>query len=140
MRRLMLALAVVLAACGGSAPTSALTPAGPTEVPTPSPRAAADVPAILTATIDEVLCTVPAAKWCKYMKKTDGLYNIDATPGSITVQTLIPNTPAGLKLAAELCAALGLFHFDEEGVRLTYNHIHIFRGDTEQADCNAADY
>ncbi len=140
MRRLTLALAVVLAACGGAAPTTAPAPAGPTEVPTPSPRAAKDIPAILTETIDEA-CTKPAEKWCKYLKETEGLYNIEATEGgSITVQTVIPNTPAGMRLAAALCTYLGSAHFDENAVRLDYNHIHIYRGDTEQADCNTEDY
>jgi hypothetical protein len=107
---------------------------------TPTPRAAADIPTLLTETIDEA-CTKPAEPWCKYLKKAKGLYWINATEsGSITVQTVIPNTAAGKKLAAALCTYLGAVHFDSEGVRLDYNHIHISRGDTEQADCNAADY
>ena len=98
------------------------------------------VSAVLTGTIDEA-CTKPAQSWCKYLKKAkDGRYNIDARPGAITVQTKIPNSAKGKKLAAKLCTYLGAFHFDENATRLDYNHIHIFRGDTEQADCNTEDY
>lgn len=117
-------------------------PAAPPRTPAPAAtlRPASDVPAVLTETIDEA-CTEPAEPWCKYMKKTKaGTYNIDAHPGAITVQTKIPNSAKGRKLAAKLCTYLGANHFDENATRLDYNHIHIFRGDTEQADCNTEDY
>jgi hypothetical protein len=105
----------------------------------PTYRPAADVPAVITATIDDVLCAEPAEKWCKYVKKTNGLYDIEASPGEIDVQTTIPNTTTGKKLAAEMCASLGLYHFDENGTRLDYNHIHILQGDIELARCNPED-
>ncbi len=139
MRRPMLALLLIVAGCGGAAPTSEPTSAFPTEEPTPTYRPASDVPAVLTQTINDA-CAVPAEAWCKYLKKKKGLYNIKTGPGSITVQTVIPNTAAGKKLATALCTYLGAFHFDENATRLDYNHIHIFRGDTEQADCNTEDY
>ena len=140
MRRLMLALSVVLAGCAGAAPTAAPTPTPTTTPAAQTQRPAADVPAILTATIDGALCVKPAADWCKYLKKKHGLYNIDARPGSITVQTVIPKSAKGKKLAAHLCAALGSNHFDENSTRLDYDHIHIVRGDVELAACNTADY
>ena len=105
----------------------------------PSYRPATDVPAVLTETIDEA-CTKPA-DLCKYLKKAkERRYNIDARPGAITVQTKIPNSAKGKKLAAKLRAYPGAFHFDEDATRLDCNHIHIYRGDAEQANCNTEDY
>lgn len=84
----------------------------------PSYRPATDVPAVLTETIDEA-CTKPAESWCKYLKKAkERRYKIDARPGAITVQTKIPDSAKGKKLAAKLCAYLGAFHFDEDATRL----------------------
>jgi hypothetical protein len=140
MRRLLLAFGVIVASCGGPGPSATPHPVLPTVAPSPSQRPAADVPVVLTAVIDDDLCTKPAPKWCKYLKKANGLYKIDARPGSITIQTVIPSTARGRRLAARLCAALAVHHFDPQGVRLDYNHIHVFRErGTEQADCGTKD-
>ena len=158
MRSLVVLVALLVTACGGeTAVPTATAPAPKPTAPAPEPtapastmRPAEDVPAVLTATIDEHLCIKvrdlprtkpkPLSDWCRFLPKGDGLYVIDASPGSITVQTTLPDTAKGRRLAAALCNDLAIYHYDENATRLDYNHVHIFSGDTEQADCNAADY
>ncbi len=173
MRSLVVLVALLVTACGGgtAAVPTATAPAPEPTAPAPEPtapapeptapapeptapawtmRPAEDVPAVLTATIDEHLCIKvrdldrtepkPLSDWCRFLPKGDGLYVIDASPGSITVQTTLPDTAKGRRLAAALCNDLAFYHYDENATRLDYNHVHILSGDTEQADCNAADY
>jgi hypothetical protein len=129
MRRLMLALVVVLAACGGVTPTPR-----PTEVPTPTPRA--DIAAQITDTIDLLMCAEPPSpSWCKYLRKTAGLYDVTLADGILTVGTVIPDTAKGMDLAREMCLFLGGTHYDDNAVDLGYYLVRIYRGSLEMAIC-----
>ena len=114
MRRLMLALVVVLAACGGSAPT---TRPEPTAEPT---RAPAAIVRIVGESIDQLYCGEdPKPKWCAALTTTDDSYDIgvDGTMLAIGTHAL------GAKLAKDLCASVASAHFDENAVDLGYRHV-----------------
>jgi hypothetical protein len=131
MRRVMLTLAVVLAACGGATPEPR-----PTEVPTPTPTPRSDIAAQITKTIDISMCAeLPSPGWCKYLRKTNGLYDVKFADGVLAVGTVIPDTAKGMKLAGELCDFLGFAHYDDNGVGLGYSYVEVYRGSLQMAGC-----
>ena len=87
MRRLMLALVVVLAACGGASPTTAPATPSPTATATPSPTATATPSPTATATpTEEPAASVPLPVPVRVTKITETVAVGD--PASITVFTL----------------------------------------------------
>ncbi len=112
VRRLVLALAILLAGCGGVA---APTPA-PLPTPTPEPtRSDAEIAAVLSATVDEVYCgSEPKPAWCKAIAKAGKAYAIEVDGTTVFVGSKLPNSAAGKKLATSMCQDLAATHFDEK--------------------------
>ena len=126
MRRLVLALAILLAGCGGVA---APTPA-PLPTPTPEPtRSDAEIAAVLSATVDEVYCgSEPKPAWCKAIAKAGKAYAIEVDGTTVFVGSKLPNSAAGKKLATSMCQDLAATHFDENANDLGVVHFHVFDG------------
>jgi PBP1b-binding outer membrane lipoprotein LpoB len=142
VRRLVLALAILVAGCDGAATTPAApssTPAA-TEEPT---RSDAEIAAVLIDTVDEVYCgEAPKPAWCKAIAKVGKSYAIEVDRTTVFVASKLPNNTAGKKLAMSMCRDLAATHFDENGIDLGVAHFHVFDGTGGEiiADCNIPGY
>ena len=116
--RSMCAMALLVAACSGSSPTSVPATATPTPEPT---RTDAEVAAILSDSVDQVYCAEqPKPIWCSSIRKNSKLYAIEVDGTTVFVGSNFPNTKAGKKAAATMCEDLAALHFDDDAKDLAW--------------------
>jgi hypothetical protein len=141
MRRLSVALAVILAGCG------ATTTQAPTERPTPTPAAARPIAeriATLKDGIHELYCdTEPISSFCSRLEKVDGDYWIEPlSENSVYIYSTMADSAKAREIAMVICKSVALSSHDPEtGETLGIRHLRVWdkTGQIELADCNAED-